>query len=149
MSDNLGYACWRQFVAYSRPTVDGVGKNSHPKERFCGKGRIFWLFPLWQTFVALRTRPFSLNLKGFSPLMRSGQRLALVPQQGATALLSERDPQGILSFENSKGKLMIVVQRLERVARIWPKMCGSERVATAIFITLKRQQTVFEIRASE
>jgi hypothetical protein len=148
MSVTLDYAIVGTIVRLLKANGSWCGETHIQKTAFVAK-EIFGV-PLSATFVLYKHGPFSFDLNGILGSMRADRVLALVPQ-GSYGPSFTSEPSMDFVFRKFEREINDLAQKIEQVAKYFgPKnVADLERVATAIFITLKRPADGVEIRASE
>lgn len=106
--------------------------------------------PLSASFVLYKHGPFSFDLNGILGSMRADRVLSLMPQ-GRYGPSFANEPSMESVFRQFQGELEKIAPKIERLASYFgPKNVSDlERIATAIFITLKRPNDGAETRAAE
>jgi uncharacterized protein YwgA len=148
MTVTLDYAVVGLIVRQLKVHGSWCGETHIQKTAFVAKEVLG--VPLSVAFVLYKHGPYSFDLNGILGSMRADRVLALVPQGSYGPSFTSEPPMDSV-FRQFEREIASISNRIESIARYFgPKnVADLERIATAIFVTLKRPNDSAEIRASE
>lgn len=148
MTITLDYAIVGQIVQQLKAHGSWCGETHIQKTAFVAKDILG--VPLSASFVLYKHGPFSFDLSGILGSMRADRVLALVPQSNYGPSFTI-EPAMELVFRQFQNEIGRHAQKIQRVASVFgpKKVADLERIATAIFITLKSPRDSVEARATE
>lgn len=148
MTITLDYAIVGQVVQQLKAHGSWCGETHIQKTAFVAKDVLG--VPLSASFVLYKHGPYSFDLNGILGSMRADRVLALVPQgsYGPSFTIEPAMEMVFHQFQNELGRL---TQKIQHVANFFgPKnVADLERIATAIFITIKSPRDSVEARTTE
>jgi uncharacterized protein YwgA len=148
MSLTLDYAIVGLIVRQLRENGSWCGETHIQKAAYVAKA-VFGV-PLSADFVLYKHGPFSFDLNAILSSMRADKVLSLVPQ-GHYGPSIKSEPAMEFVFKKFEGQLSGVGEKIEKVAKFFgsKNVADLERLATAIFVSLKIPGVGPEARAAE
>lgn len=148
MTVTLDYAIVGLIIQELKSQGSWCGETHIQKTAFVA--RDVWGVPLSTPFVLYKHGPYSFDLNSVLASMRADRVLALIPQQNYGPSFALESAFGAVA-EKFKTEIDKMKTKVERVAGFFGRknVADLERVATAIFITLKGPNASSEVRATE
>jgi uncharacterized protein YwgA len=144
----LDYAIVGQIIQRLKAYGSWCGETHIQKTAFVAKDVLG--VPLSASFVLYKHGPYSFDLNGILGSMRADRVLALVPQGSYGPSFTIETAMATI-FQRFQNELNRFAPKIDRVASLFgPKnVADLERIATAIFVTLKSPSDSAEVRATE